>query len=75
MSWSYRILHDGRNFWVGEVYYDSAGNPESYTDASVDTLRWDNLNDLWGTIEQISQDTTRPVLKVDPVTEKITGEM
>ena len=74
MSWSYRILHDGKRFWVGEVYYDGSGRPESYTDPSVDTLCWDNLEDLRGTIDKIGSDCARPVIQVDPATEKIVGE-
>ena len=75
MSWSYRTLYDGTKYWVGEVYYDAAGNPTAYTEASVDTLLWDNLDDLWGTVEHIATDAVRPVIQVDPDTEAIVGEM
>lgn len=74
-SWSYRTLYDGANYWVGEVYYDEAGTPVSYTTASDDTLQWDDLNDLWSAVEQIAADAARPVIQVDPVTEKILGEI
>lgn len=74
-SWSYRTIYDGTNYWVGEVYYDEAGTPISYTAASEDTLQWDDLNDLWRTVEHIATDAARPVIRVDPKTEKILGEM
>jgi hypothetical protein len=74
--WNYRILHDGELFWVGEVYYDDNGIAVGYTDASKDTLRWDDKTELLGAIAKIASDTAKhPVLKVNPKTEEILGDM
>lgn len=75
MSWNYRILYDGDNYWIGEVYYDEADTPYGYTDASKDTLAWDDLSELQGTLDYVAQAKTRPVLRVDPKTEAILGEV
>jgi hypothetical protein len=73
-TWNYRILFDGTDFWVGEVYYES-DTPVGYTGPSTSTLAWDNLKDLAGTIDYVVQAKDRPVLRVDAETEAIIGTM
>jgi len=73
-SWNYRILFDGTDYWIGEVYYEGE-KPIGYTGASKSTLCWDNLSELRGTIDLIVKDSASPVLRVDPESEAILGEM
>jgi hypothetical protein len=73
-SWNYRILFDGTDYWVGEVYYEGE-NPIGYTGASKSTLCWDDLSELRGAIDLIAKDSASPVLRVDPESEAILGEM
>lgn len=74
MYWNYRVLHDGTKYWIGEVYYDRTGKPEGYTEPSNDLYDADRLEDLTTTARLVSFALEKPVLKVDPDTERIIGE-
>lgn len=76
VSWNYRILYDDQTYWVGEVYYDRAGKPNAYTGKDApDLFAWENLGDLIGTYRLVGFALDKPVLKVDPITEQIVGEV
>jgi len=66
--WNYRVITDGVNHWVGEVFYDEAGDVAGYTDVDSNLLaigdRDDDVEELKGTITAVSGALDRPVLEV-----------
>lgn len=67
--WNYRILaevvRDHTEYYVTEVYY-RGDEPVSWVDREgINVLGgWDDLDDLKGTIRQVQEAVTKPVLRV-----------
>lgn len=69
MSWNYRILSevvgDHTEYRVAEVYYDDDGNPKYWSLPDFNPLSgWDELEELLGTIGQVQEALSKPVLRV-----------
>jgi hypothetical protein len=62
--WNYRVVqsYDRKEFFIAEVYYDDNG----YTGwlAADDRLKWEDYDDLKGTVEKIGEAFDRPLLQV-----------
>jgi hypothetical protein len=65
MSWNYRVFahqyNDEVYFKVHECYYDTRGNPSSYTTNPI-TIEADNLEDIELEIARLQSAIHRPVL-------------
>jgi len=69
MSWNYRMLAEVVGeltmYWVGEVYYDKNGKPDSWSGREFNVIAdWDDLDDLKGTIEKVAKAVHEPVLQI-----------
>lgn len=66
MSWNYRVCRYTTQGVVlvslVEVYYNAAGEPESYGLASV--TDWETVEDLRGTVALMQEAFTKPVLDI-----------
>lgn len=72
--WNHRILFNGEQYWVSEVYYDESGKPWAFTGPdSCPVSGWDTLDDLVKTVRHIQRATLSPVLTVKD--DKIVGEV
>lgn len=63
-SWNYRILHDGKRWWIGEVYYDVGMKPVSYTENASALDGWERQEDLVTTHRLVSFALEKPYLRV-----------
>ena len=68
MSWNYRILahRDGDewNFKMHEVYYDTEGNPESYTAKEVG-VGAESVEGVNWVLDKMKESVKRPILSAD----------
>lgn len=66
-TWDYRILYNGIEYWIGEVYYNEDGRPESYTEwpEQMADGYFDRLEDITTTVTQLSQALSQPPLRVN----------
>lgn len=60
--WNYRVIKDGNNYRVVEVFYDDNGEIEGWVDSTDMILSWDNYDDLKGTAEKVLYAFDKPVL-------------
>ena len=65
MTWNYRVIKDGSNYRVVEVFYDENGEIEGWVDSTDIILSWDNYDDLKGTAERVLYAFDQPVLVVE----------
>lgn len=75
MYWNYRILHDGTDYYIGEVYYDADDNPHSYVGGSDEyqaIVPHHHLASLLNEIDHVTRAGTRPVIHIHKG--RITGE-
>lgn len=63
--WNYRVVQsfDQTEYFIAEVYYAGDGI-QGWVDSSRDGLRWDDFDDLKGSVEMIQTAFDRPVLRV-----------
>lgn len=67
MSWNYRIVNDGRKYWVAEVFYDRNGKYLSHTGPHYNpTSYWETEDEVRGTVEKITAALNKPILTVGP---------
>ena len=63
--WNHRILFDGTQYWVGEVYYDDRGWPHGFTGPQSCPLSgWETLDELVKTIRYVQEAITKPVVDI-----------
>jgi hypothetical protein len=62
--WNYRVLTDGENYWIGEVYYDESGEPDAHTGPLSDPLNYDRFEDLTTTVRLMAFALEKPILRV-----------
>jgi len=65
MHWNYRVIKDGINYRVVEVFYDKDGKIKGWADSTDIILSWDNYDDLKGTAEKVLYAFDQPVLVVE----------
>lgn len=63
-GWNYRVLTDGEQWWVAEVYYDKDGNPTGCTDGEGILTEWETEDELHATILHVVEAFAKPVLDV-----------
>lgn len=63
-TWNYRILNAGDRWWIGEVYYDDAGKPVSYTESGGSLDGWSRQEDLVTTYRLVGFALDKPFLRV-----------
>jgi len=65
--WNYRVLQsfDQTEYFIAEVYYDGDA-PQGWVDSGLDFQRWDDYDDLKGSVELIQKAFDKPVLSFDP---------
>lgn len=66
-TWNYRVLYNGHEYWIGEVYYNEDGQPDSYTqwpDQIADGY-FDRLEDIMTVITQLHCAVNQPPLRVN----------
>lgn len=74
--WNNRVLYDGKDYWVGEVYYENNGTPFAYTGSEQgDVGAWGDFIELTGCIHNMVGALDLPILRVDPKTEEFIGEV
>jgi antitoxin VapB len=63
--WNYRVVEsfDQTEFFIAEVYYDGDGT-QGWVDRGRDFLRWDDYDDLKGTVELLKEAFDKPLLRV-----------
>lgn len=63
--WNYRVLlsKDQSEYFIGEVYYDDEGQM-GWVENDSSRLRWDDYDDLQGTVEMIREAFSKPILAV-----------
>lgn len=63
--WNYRVVEsrDQTEYFIAEVYYADDGHL-GWADDSRDCLRWDNYDDLKGTVDLIREAFDQPLLRV-----------
>jgi len=69
MSWNYRIIKDGDNYAVCEVFYEK-GVPHRWSEPI--TLEGESTDDILEQLEMILKDINNTVIKVE--NDKITYE-
>jgi hypothetical protein len=64
MYWNYRVvqLFDQREYFIAEVYYDDNGDISWCV--PDDTLKWEDYDDLKGTVESVQKAFDRPTRRV-----------
>lgn len=64
-NWNYRVLlsKDQSEYFIGEVYYDDDGQM-GWVENDSSRLRWDDYDDLQGTVEMIREAFNKPILAV-----------
>ncbi len=61
MSWNYRVIKFPAGFFgLYEVYYDSAGNPNGYLDASL--TRWETSEEIAGSLKLMQEALEKPII-------------
>jgi hypothetical protein len=63
-TWNYRILNDGNNWWISEVYYDNEGKPEGYIESAESLSNWSRQEDLVTTHRLMGFALDKPFLRV-----------
>lgn len=63
--WNYRVLQsfDQTEYFIAEVYYDGDA-PQGWVDSGLDFQRWDDYDDLKGSVEMIQKAFDKPLLRV-----------
>ena len=63
--WNYRVVQsfDQTEYFIAEVYYDGDGT-QGWVDSGRDFLRWDDYDDLKGTVELLKNAFDKPLLRV-----------
>lgn len=61
--WNYRVLRDGDVYFIGEVYYDTEGTPETYCDVDLRDCEG-RLEDLVTTVKLLAFAVDRPYLQI-----------
>ena len=63
--WNYRVVQsfDQAEYFIAEVYYDGDGI-QGWVDSGRDGLRWDDFDDLKGSVEMIQKAFAKPLLRV-----------
>jgi antitoxin VapB len=63
--WNYRVVQsfDQTEYFIAEVYYDGDG-PQGWVDSGLDFARWDDYEDLKGSVEMIQKAFDKPLLRV-----------
>jgi hypothetical protein len=63
--WNYRVVQsfDQTEYFIAEVYYDSDAT-RGWVDSGRDGLRWDDYDDLKGSVEMIQKAFDKPLLRV-----------
>ena len=63
--WNYRVVQsfDQTEYFIAEVYYDGDG-PRGWVESGRDFLRWNDYDDLKGTVELIQKAFDKPLLRV-----------
>ena len=67
MTWNYRILHEGDEYWIGEVYYNEDGRPDAYTEwpEQIAEGYFDRAEDIITVVTQLARAIKEPVLRVN----------
>lgn len=74
MFWNNRVLHDGEDYWVGEVHYEEDGTPFAFTGPEYAAVgAWGDFIELSNTVHHVVGALDQPVLRVDG--DSIIGEM
>ena len=63
--WNYRVVEsfDQTEYFIAEVYYDGDAT-HGWVDTGHDGLRWDDYEDLKGSVELIQKAFDKPLLRV-----------
>ena len=63
--WNYRVVQsfDQTEYFLAEVYYDGDAT-QGWVDSGHDFLRWEDYDDLKGTVELIQKAFDKPLLRV-----------
>ena len=63
--WNYRVLQsfDQTEYFIAEVYFDDEGKT-GWVDNREGQLKWDDYDDLKGTVELLLKAFDRPVMRV-----------
>jgi len=63
--WNYRVVQsfDQTEYFIAEVYYDGDAT-QGWVDSGHDGLRWDDYDDLKGSVEMIQKAFDKPLLRV-----------
>lgn len=63
--WNYRVVQsfDQTEYFIAEVYYDGDAT-RGWVDSGQDSLRWDDYDDLKGTVELLKNACDEPLLRV-----------
>jgi hypothetical protein len=63
--WNYRVVQsfDQTEYFIAEVYYDGDAT-QGWVDSGRDGLRWDDYDDLKGSVEMIQKAFDKPLLRV-----------
>jgi hypothetical protein len=63
--WNYRVVQsaDQTEYFIAEVYYDGDG-AKGWVDDSREFLRWDDYDDLKGSVEWMKKAFDKPLLRV-----------
>jgi hypothetical protein len=73
--WNNRVLTDGKDYWVGEVYYDDDGTYWGYTGKEEDPVgAWGDFIDLSNCVHHLVGALDQPILEIDE-NETIIGEI
>ena len=59
MTWNYRIISDGNEYWIGEVYYEG-GEHVAYSD-SVGP-HGETVNEMMEDMERMAEALLKPVI-------------
>lgn len=64
-QWNYRVLQsfDQTEYFIAEVYYDGDAT-QGWVDGGHDGLRWDDYDDLKGSVKMIQKAFDKPLLRV-----------
>lgn len=65
MSWNYRVIREGDNYRIVEVFYDDNGRIEGWSDSTDTILSWDSYSNLKGSAEVVLYAFEKPVLVVE----------
>lgn len=65
--WNYRVITDGNQWWIGEVYYDEGGYPVGCTDGQGLLADWDERVELENSVIGMVNAITKPVIELSPM--------